>query len=365
MNNKVIGISVLCVILVSSCMPSKNQEIKGNESIKYSSSLIDTLPKKEMEFKYIPLSLETTSSIREVSKIVVRDGIYYLGDFILNKIVAINSEGKLLFTINRRGHGNGEYLELRNFTIDEEYIYVLDNSKRQIHAFDRFSGHYLMSKDTKGVIPQDIACVNDGFILCVIPMNGKFAIEQEHYLLQICDKDFNIKELLLPYNDRQSEALGKRSYFTYNGKDIIFSSYLNDAYYIIPYNNPSNISMVKLDFENLMKSNDRSNLESYDNLQFQYLSETPLLCGEWVYLQIFDKGEDVCCLYNINKGDFYSNQWSLSNIFYYPQATNDGKFISVMEYDEYKLLIPKGLPHHPEEDSLMSHSSLIIAEYEL
>lgn len=326
------------------------------ESIEYSKFQLDTLPLKNIVVKYVPLSLDITSSIREVSKIMVRDGVYYLGDFILNKIVAVNDDGELLFTINKRGHGSGEYLELRNFTIDDTYIYILDNLKRQIHTFDRLSGQYIISKDTKGLIPQDIACVKDGFIICVIPMNAKFAVEQNHYLLQICDKDFNIKKQLLPYNDNQSEGLGKRFYFTYSGKDIIFSSYLNDAYYQIPYENPSNICLTRVDFEYQMGKAERSVLDNYGNPQFQYLLETPLICNKWIYLQVYDKGSYVCRLYNNDDGNMYINQ-----DIYVPLAVDEGKLISVIENSKNKAKYLQGLP---ENDSLFN-GSLILVEYEL
>lgn len=92
-----------------------------------------------------PIQLETTSKsvIGRLTKGIVDSNNIYIMDFISQQLTKFNIDGKFIEKLGKRGKGPGEYRELRDVCITDDYVYCLDYKK--IMYYDKVSGEYVGS----------------------------------------------------------------------------------------------------------------------------------------------------------------------------------------------------------------------------
>ena len=76
---------------------------------------------------------------------VYKDLIFVLNTSSVESLFAFSKEGKFIRKYGNRGIGPGEYLSIRDFTIDpeNEHIYVLDDEADQVLIYEIFTGRYV------------------------------------------------------------------------------------------------------------------------------------------------------------------------------------------------------------------------------
>lgn len=79
--------------------------------------------------RFIPLETTDEFLIGHASKVLIKNGRIYVGDFIsAHALFVFNMEGEALFRIARRGQGPGEYLSFTDFDVhDNGDIYIYDH----------------------------------------------------------------------------------------------------------------------------------------------------------------------------------------------------------------------------------------------
>ena len=124
------GFMVSCLVL--SCtekkkeMPMPDKVIEMDRVDGYMNEIIDTV-------MYLPLEKTEQSVLSRVNKLLSYDSLYFLADFNYSKIAVYTHTGKLKYVLNKRGHGRGEYLEIRNFTVHGDKLYTIDNFQSKIN----------------------------------------------------------------------------------------------------------------------------------------------------------------------------------------------------------------------------------------
>lgn len=119
-----------CVLLFTSCvMEKKNLNINKVPTIEIPVDK-DDIPNMFSSFFKMShyVSLETTeeSLIRQVEKVVLTDNKIYILDRLEYQILVFNSSGKFLHKIKMLGQGPGEYVNLSDFSVKGDTIYLLD-----------------------------------------------------------------------------------------------------------------------------------------------------------------------------------------------------------------------------------------------
>lgn len=215
-------------LMVFSCTEKKAEGFVPDEVVKmdvidgYVDEVLDTTT-------YLPLEVSESAVLSRVHKLLADDGLYFLADFNHAKIAVYTHEGKLKYVLDKRGHGQGEYMEIMNFTVDEVGLYIIDNYRHKIHIYDKHTGAYVESKPTD-LIASDMAPFGeDGFLFSVIPNGQKMNIEQPENLVILTDKDFKVKDAYFPYDGDYCEPLSRRSYFSLTENGVLFSSFLFDG----------------------------------------------------------------------------------------------------------------------------------------
>ena len=92
--------------------------------------------------------------------------------------------------MNKRGHGRGEYLEIRNFTVHGDKLYTIDNFQSKINIYNKETGEYIESIATD-IVASDIAAFGENeFLLTSIPNGQPQAKEQPENLVSLRMKTF-------------------------------------------------------------------------------------------------------------------------------------------------------------------------------
>ena len=128
------------------------------ERILYS-TLFDTL-------KTIILDTTQAPLIGSIDKMVVYNDALFILDWTQAKVLYMfDFEGNFVRKFGAKGGGPGEYAGLADFTIDTDnnIIYLFDNQRHRINAYDIVSGNFLRSIDLDrkdGVLSHHIQYVN-------------------------------------------------------------------------------------------------------------------------------------------------------------------------------------------------------------
>lgn len=352
------------MLILISCQPSGNSSNMKGESIEIPVTNTKTMQPSDLkDVQYIALEQAPNAALHSVNKILACNGLFYLADFMLAKISVYNQNGDVVFILNEKGHGAGEYLEIANFTVDEEYIYVIDNYAGKLHSYDCHNGKFHETISLNDIIPQDITIVDNGFLFAVIPTNAEKGIKQSRHMLLQTDKRCNLKDEFLPYDDNTEEALSRHCYFVEGKNEVIFGSFSCDAYYRIPRDNPSRLTQTNIEFERKMSAKERADIDSYTNAERQYIRETPLICGNHVYLSMRDGNKFTSYLYNIADS---SIQICPPFCLFEPRAVSDGRFLGIIEYPYYNMMKKKGIKTAPDEiERKLQEDALAIVLYEI
>lgn len=117
-------------------------------------------PESEFFSSYTYVKLQPSNPmITEISDIRMSNDRIYVTDK-TSKLFVFSKEGKFLNVLDKRGHGSNEYVEITDFDIKNDTIYVLSRPQKKIYVYsydgkqvntfelnDYYSGLRLMSND--------------------------------------------------------------------------------------------------------------------------------------------------------------------------------------------------------------------------
>ncbi|WP_321481208.1 6-bladed beta-propeller [uncultured Bacteroides sp.] len=179
--------------------------------------------------KYIVLETTSESIIRKIGKVsFYKDNIYIL-DKEEKTILVFSNRGDFLMKYNHLGQGPGEYIELTDFSIKRDSIYMLDGIRGELLVYNLKDS--LLSAD-KVMKAKGIEILND----------GKYALNMElghadkqndmgGYYSYSCLKNNRLLHRAIPYN----KELCGLSFSQAEGGDA-FYHYLDSTFTLFPYN---------------------------------------------------------------------------------------------------------------------------------
>jgi len=111
--------------------------------------------------------LETTDSclIGDMEKVVVDDGLVFISD--KKQLLVFNNSGKFLNTVGHIGRGPGEFVEIKDFSVDiaTDRIFVMDRFMQKVICYT-YDGKYESDFRLKAPYPSKIAVVkNSGLMI--------------------------------------------------------------------------------------------------------------------------------------------------------------------------------------------------------
>lgn len=365
MKNILKSVAIICPMLISSCVNiNKTDAEKGIDVISINKSGRFTSDTLVESVTYLGLKPLDDCEISGIDKIVRVDSLYVIGDFRRGIICAYDSEsGNPGFIINNIGQGPGEYSELSCFCCDKSRIYVVDNRRQQMLAYDALSGKFIESKKMP-IIPDDVESLdNGGFLFVTVPLGSRRKLPNSNHRVHISDKDLNIVDNLFEYKDDEFDPIGQRYYLTKNNNKIVFGSLMFDGYTVMDDRDPSKYHQVKIDFKNGLQG--KSDIDMRDVKNYDHLTLPP-----------FISGNNAIISYTLGDGYIEYGLWNkdVNGILPMPSdniskaimpvvGVDGDKFIGYYDsYDRYKSAVDHGFAKASEsvEDILKSEGSALV-----
>ncbi len=323
----------LCLLLAVSC---------GRDGNAYEKSIVfDDTETSVTAAQYVGqisfLPLEDTMSVsafRSADKTIIHNGYIYIGDFGRSRIVAFDTTGRFAFSIDERGRGPQQYMELKNFTADDKNIYTIDNYLHAIFIFDARSGRFVGRKPLKFTAWDIEKLGGSNFIFAFSPLRGGITDrKQPRQRVLITDTDFDICKTFFTYGVDEHDAIGKNSFFTRTDGGIVYNYCCNDDFSVFSTDNIGEYSTVHIDFATKsVPEKYRDDFDAMNNEGYRYLYSTPIVCSCYTSLEICIGEYSEC--YLSADGKTVTNPLSGSfNYFNWPLCQYDGRFVSLLSGD--------------------------------
>jgi len=184
----------ITILLFGLLLVACSKEVKNGKTI-----FLDSEETKQLRLsnilhneRYIPLETNDNCIIGYINKIQIYDNVIYILDsFFSKKLFAFDLKGKYIHTISQKGHGPGEYIDITDFVISDNKIYIL-NGRTSIIEFD-INGKFL--KEEKLHFQVDFIFKN-AFDSWVLVTNSDKSPDHK-YNVYVTDKNYEIKKGLI------------------------------------------------------------------------------------------------------------------------------------------------------------------------
>lgn len=301
------------------------------------------------------LKLETTEQafLSHINKVVFKKNKIFIGDFHSHKIVVYNEDGSFSYAIDKKGRADDEYLELKNFTMDDSMIYIIDNYRNKLMMYDVQTGSYLGNK-TMPFIAWDVERVNHGqFVFCYSPLKGgKLLKKQAPYRLFFTDNNLNIIKQMFPFSKKEFDPIAKDPFFSLTQNEVVYNWCASDSFILINKDNIDSLKIINIDFGNKkIPETCRHNWDLINN-GYNYIYRTPIINGRYIALEISVNDYLECYLYDIHTNKLATNPTDeLLNLMFFPNSIdNKDRFVYIIENEEtYKEIVSNGFSKASED----------------
>jgi len=296
----------------------------------------DTLAIKSI--RYVPLETNSKSLIGNIDKILINKNRTFIMDSRYAKAIFIfDNNGKFLSKIDKKGKGPGEYIQIEDFSIDEENnIYIYDNGRKIIvyKESGEFKTEYKFRYTAKDLVIID----NDNLALFKLfnYTNTTHSIGLYNFSKDKLTKFLPARKSIDNIENRSLTM----NHFYKSKKVIYFNNYHSDIIYTIAKDQIIPVFKIRMssfpndqEFIKLIKAH--NNIEESKVLIFKNIFENndfftfSFTLHNKVYKLVRSKKTDKYKI--VNHEQFYAN----TSIY----AATDTSFISILSpsyYTDYK-----------------------------
>lgn len=240
---------IMISFLLSSCTTSLRT---GREEVII--SLKDISKEVELtdlyeDFELVRLETKDESLFQRMNKLICHNDKYYILDKVLNKKVFVfEKDGTYSHKIGAVGRGRGEYINMEDFTIDEENnrIVILAYPST-VYVYD-MNGIFQFSKQLSETMIWNIMSYEQGFVAST---NHMTYTEGEHaFQLYFFDKNFKFQRKKLPVLPEQVQVPPFiASPLQKSGKEIVYFDSYTPELHIIETTDSFCINTYKFDMK--------------------------------------------------------------------------------------------------------------------
>ena len=333
---------VFILILLASCK-DEIPPIKVDRTLPFTPDSQTTISSFVDSICYLKLENVEDAFISHINKVIFKGGKIFIGDLMIHKVVVYDTNGIFQYALDKKGRGPEEYLEIKNFTVDSSYIYIIDNFKGTLQAYDNTNGKFAFSRKMPFVAWDLAPLKNGGFAFCFSSfMGGKLTHKQSNYRLFFTDKELNITHKMFPYAEGDYDALGKDYYFSATENYLVYNWSVSDYFFLIDRNNVDSVYSVQMDFgKHKIPDHLKRNKEIVNNERYNYLYSTPILNGDYIAFDISEEDYYTCYLYNRSTRQMVGNSMDDSfNCMPFPDACDEkGRYVYIFRnkatYDDW------------------------------
>lgn len=359
---------VLMIALLSACKEEKRLEFPAVQTWEFDIEDADTLLRHSIDtIRFLPLEVTEGSMLRGIDKLVEKDGLLYLADFRMGKIVAYDMTGKVRFVLNHKGNGPQEYLEIKSFAADSSYIYVVDNFRHRLNLYDSSDGSYVRSLKLPFVV-WDMEVLSSGhFIFAYVPLStGAINMSQESYRIFVTDRELNIVRKWLPYEESDHDIIGQRTYFTSAPQGILFHSISSDDLYL--FTGKDSLSRIAVNLSSAIPEEAKHDERKIKEGDYSFIPFTPVWCKDYVAC-VVSKGDFLYdYVYNVKKGQLSGNDTQNAyKIFCTPLGSIGNRFVAYLDdYSLYEDMVGEGFsPADKATEEHLRNEGLVLMLYDM
>lgn len=345
----------LSFVLVSSCttdVKDSKDRVLSTDNPKTLSELINTVT-------YLSLYNDTIPFSGRIDKIMSKGDTLFIFDSNISKSLrAYTKDGQFLYAIGTLGRGKGEYVEIANFTIDNNYFYCIDNAKKALLIYDINNGDFVKQLDMPS-FANDIELFDNGdfiFYWDGEPGEGR---------VFITDKNLKIIDEILQTTKDDYCLLYTKTAFSKTEDQIIFSRYAKDEIVLFDKNDYKKREYLTMDFGNYTASTedktDNDRLGETKHLIPPIYMQNNVLIGN-INLPAKQQNNDFwrygSFAYDLKEDQIYSNspieellsgQKQIADKFVLPLCgIIDNQMVTLLDsYVRYDELIKLGFPPAP------------------
>lgn len=313
---------------------------------------------------YVILQDTSDNMIGKIDKVIMDDERIYVGDYKSRRISVYQTNGRYVGCIKKHGRGPGEYAEIRDFTLDGKYIYVLDNFTDKVIVYNKHD----MSFNNVLKLPFNAwdfeVLDNGGFVFAYAPQLGHFNIDSNlRYKLIITDSELNIRQRYFNYKNKDADALAFKNYLTSYGDYIVYSTFAESGYYILSKNDGSVIKNVNIDLSYQLPLSERSNIKAIEENKYSYQYDVPIMCNNYMAFKFSTGGIAYDYFLNTCSNAFLLNSPKAScNIFGIVGSYKDLYIAYWGNSQIYDIVVDNGFPKAEEnvERQIMADSSYLV-----
>lgn len=270
---------------------------------------------------YLPLEPHPAGLFRVVDKAIIKDGKIFIFDYhARNQVLVFDTTGKFLYPIGQRGKGPGEYTQMRNFTVDDQYVYIIDNQTHRLLLYNLDDGRFVVHRPLP-FWATDMACFETGDFLFSqdrTPVGVTDPDRQSRIL--VTDKQLKIKKRFFSFTDEDCPVEHLTSFR--QGAEISFHTLVVDTVVLFSATASDSLPcLFAFDFgSQAIPTRDRSRWDACQN--YTYLTNPPVVTPSYIVGETQEREETYSYLYHRASGKTYKGY----------DAAND--FISVLCSDE-------------------------------
>lgn len=317
---KTLAVAVIGTFLIlSSCNNRKERLQSENIATEYMRSISIQMENEDEEYKNLGDILNTVSYVQlvdtplltQIKDIHIYDDKIYVWDK-MSGIICYSMNGDVVYNIDAKGGGPGEYSEIEAFTInpDKNELVIYDNFRISLLYYSLENGHYLRTEKFSKPNPSEIVYFDSVYFY-----NNRNHLNYRndsllHYSLLVSVDGLSMDQRYFPHDEAEEEYIFSPSLYTFYDNDSLLLYCRNfdnivyqlnkdglKARYELNLPNPLPVSQIeqKRDEMELIRSGYSfgiSNVyECDDILYFRFLK------AEFIMATLYDLAEDkqICC----------------------------------------------------------------------
>lgn len=232
-------ILIFSLIISFSC--NRNNEIKVIETVKHERDSVLKFENIISGYEVIPIKLNGQVFLNEEVELSNSNNTFYLVDYnVNNRIIALNNEGEFQNFIGTKGKGNGEYLNLRDYHINNDTISIFTDISKEEYRYLK-SGKFIGKDKMNNSFMQILPLSSDRSFYYI----GYDAVDEKNRVLEFYKGQKENKFL-----KHSANILSFAEYFpvliSYN-KGVIVRETMSNVLYVINKNNEISI-LCNFDF---------------------------------------------------------------------------------------------------------------------
>lgn len=299
----------IVMVILSACGGRRSNPMTEHYVALDESRLDSSLAERVADISFLALETNDVTQFGSIDKIAFENDLIYIGDYALGKILVFGMDGRSRFVLDRQGRGPGEYLRIQSFAVDDDDLFLLDNTLRRIFVYDCHSGDFRYEVHAP-VVAWDMECLGNGdFIFAFAPMEqGGLKKTQPLNRVFVADGDFKIRKKMFEYSKGEFDLLGfpHGRYLYTCGDKLVHGSFKDNGYHLFSRENGEYVETAIFGFKNGIPRRrllDRSVLDT----DCTHLISCPLVCRNYVAFEISMKGFTDWCVYDYGTERAFTN----------------------------------------------------------